>query len=323
MGQRTWTEEEQRVWRSYYPALFAAARKSAVGLPCVRRDMRIQDVSPSERERYFEELWACGGVHFLLRNFNNVMIDKEANKTLYEFWKKKVRERLTDTKKQALMAPDEMPYFFSTRRTPLEHDYYEVLNRESVDIVDIKQHPIESFTERGLKLGGDEQDREYDHIVCATGFDSFTGSLTTMGLVSKDGIDIKDVWRDGVRTYLGLTIHGFSNAFMVYSPQAPTALSNAPTLIECQVDFICDTILALRQQGAKSIEATSEAEEQWKEGLEKMVEGTLYPYTSSWWNTSNVPGKKSEQQNYILGIKNYEKQVRETMEGWKGFDVVV
>jgi hypothetical protein len=76
-------------------------------------------------------------------------------------------------------------------------------------------------------------------------------------------------------------------------------------------------------QSARSIEATREAEEQWKKGLEKIVEGTLYPYASSWWNRVNVKGKKKEQQNYILGIKNYEKQVRETMEGRKGFDVVV
>lgn len=167
----------------------------------------------------------------MLRNYNNIAIDKEANKIVYDFWKKKVRERLLDEKKQALMAPDEMPYYFSTKRTPLEHDYYDVLNQDNVDIVDIRQNPIESFTEKGLQLGGEDHDREYDYIVCATGFDSFTGSLTNMGLKSKDGVDIKDVWAEGVSTYLGMTMHGFPNAFIVYSPQAPTALSNGPTII--------------------------------------------------------------------------------------------
>lgn len=33
---------------------------------------------------------------------------------------------------------------------------------------------------------------------------------------------------------------------------------------------------------------------------------TLYPYTNSWWNTSNIPGKKAENQSYIGGINNYE-----------------
>jgi cation diffusion facilitator CzcD-associated flavoprotein CzcO len=231
MGQRDWTEEEQRAWRAYYPALFAAGRNSAVGFPSTRHDMRLQDVPAEEREKYWEGTWASGGFQFLLRNYNNVVLDKEANKAVYEFWKNKVRARLTDKKKQALMAPDDPPYYFSTKRCPLEHDYYDVLNQANVDIVDINEHPIEAFTERGLKLGGEDQDRAFDYVVCATGFDSFTGSLTNMGLKSKDGVDIKDVWADGVRTYLGMMMNGFPNAFMVYSPQAPTALSNGPTII--------------------------------------------------------------------------------------------
>jgi hypothetical protein len=56
--------------------------------------------------------------------------------------------------------------------------------------------------------------------------------------------------------------------------------------------------------------------------MNAMVEHTLYPFTNSWWNTSNIPGKKAENHSYILGINNYEKQCREKMIGWKGFDVV-
>ncbi len=39
-----------------------------------------------------------------------------------------------------------------------------------------------------------------------------------MGLKSKDGVNIKDVWKDGIRTYLGMTFNGFPNTFMVYTP---------------------------------------------------------------------------------------------------------
>lgn len=322
MGQRTWTEEEQIAWRAYYPALFAAGRNSAVGFPTLRHNVRAQDVSPEEREKYFESTWGAGGFQFLLRNYNNIALDKEANKIVYDFWKKKVQERLTDPAKQALMAPDEMPYYFSTKRTPLEHDYYDVLNQDNVDIVDLNKNPIDSFTESGLRLGSEDQDRKYDYIVCATGFDSFTGSLTNMGLKSKDGVDIKDVWSNGVRTYLGMMISGFPNAFMIYSPQAPTALSNGPTIIECQCDFVCDAIKNLSNEGARTIEPTQEAEDEWKFGMNAMVEHTLYPFTDSWWNTSNIPGKKAENQSYILGIDNYEKYCRGTMIGWKGFDIV-
>lgn len=274
MGQRAWTAEEQDHFRAYYPALFAAGRNSAVGFPAPRLDKSVLSASPSEREAYLNSIWKAGGFQFLLRNYNDVLLDRESNKIIYDFWKTKVRQRLTDAEKQKLIAPDAMPYFFGTKRCPLEHDYYDVLNQANISVVDINAsaHPIERFTERGIKLGNEAQDRPFDVIICATGFDSFTGSLTHMGLKNKDGVDIKEVWRDGVKTYLGMMMHGFPNAWMVYSPQAPTALSNGPTILECQTSLVCDMIQSLRAQGAKSIEPTRDAELEWKTAINAMVE---------------------------------------------------
>jgi cation diffusion facilitator CzcD-associated flavoprotein CzcO len=249
MGQRAWTVEEQRVWKAFFPSLFATGRNSHTGFPIERRDQRVQDVSPEEREAYFEHIWATGAFHFSMLNFNNVSTDREANLIVYDFWKRKVRERLTDSKKQRLMAPDEATYYFATKRTPLEHDYYEVLNQDNVEIVDLNKHPITAFTERGMRLEGEECERDFDVIVCATGFDSFTGSLTNMGLRNKNGVDIKDVWKEGVRTYLGITMNGFPNAFMVYSPQAPTALANGPTIIGMQSRFAVNVSLDVADIG--------------------------------------------------------------------------
>jgi len=208
----------------------------------------------------------------MLRNYSDVVLDKDANAVVYDFWKRKVRERLTDPKKQKLLAPDEAPYYFSTKRSPLEHDYYDVMNQPNVSIVDLKANPLKQFTASGIQLEGEDAPRDFDVVILATGFDSFSGSLTHMGLKNKHGVDIKDVWADGVKTYLGMTMHGFPNAFMVYTPQAPTALSNGPTIIEAQTDFICDTIKMLHQQGVKSIEATEEGERKWMDGIEAMVQ---------------------------------------------------
>lgn len=156
----------------------------------------------------------------------------------------------------------------------------------------------------------------------ATGFDSFTGSLTHMGLRNKDGVELKDIWAQGVSTYLGITIAGFPNMFMAYTPQAPTALSNGPTIIEAQVETIVDMIQKLESEGGKTIEAEKQAEEEWKALLNMMTQHTLFPFTDSWWNGSNIPGKKAENMTYVAGINSYEAQCRATMDGWKGFNVV-
>lgn len=81
-------------------------------------------------------------------------------------------------------------------------------------------------------------------------------------------------------------------------------------------------IAKLESEGAKSIDAKHEAQIEWKKMVEETANYTLIPQTTSWWNGGNIPGKKAEGMSYVMGIEVYEKQCRETMEGWKGFDVV-
>ena len=109
---------------------------------------------------------------------------------------------------------------------------------------------------------------------------------------------------------------------MSYTPQSPTALSNGTTIIEAQVETIVDMISKLERENAKSLTPSQEAADRWKAEVDAPVKHTLLPYTNSWWNGSNIPGKKVENQTYILGINNYEAQCRATMDGWKGFTVV-
>lgn len=104
MGQRQWTEEEQRSWKTYYPAMFKAGRQSGAGFPGTPRELGVLEVTKEEREAWFEDLWARGGFNFQLANFNDVVINKEANKVVYDFWARKIRERLRDPTKQKIVS---------------------------------------------------------------------------------------------------------------------------------------------------------------------------------------------------------------------------
>jgi cation diffusion facilitator CzcD-associated flavoprotein CzcO len=190
-----------------------------------------------------------------------------------------------------------------------------------VHIHDLNTAPLKSFSETGLVMA-DGQHYDFDAVVLATGFDSYSGSLTRMGLKNRQGVDLRDDWAHGVHTFLGITISGFPNFFMSYTPQAPTALSNGPTIIECQIENIVDAISKLEARGARSIEPTREAEERWKEVLDGMSDLTLMRFTDSWWNGANIPGKKSQSLVYVGGIDVYEKQVREELQNGAGFDIV-
>lgn len=73
---------------------------------------------------------------------------------------------------------------------------------------------------------------------------------------------------------------------------------------------------------AKSIEPTREAEDNWDNMIDEMNKPTLFPLTNSWWTGANIPGKRVQMLTHIGGIDNYEVQCRDTLDGFKGFDVV-
>ena len=111
----------------------------------------------------------------------------------------------------------EPPHAFGIKRPCLEQNYYEVLNRDNVGIVNINPEtkygtPIKEFTEKGI-ITSDGVEREYDIIALATGFDVVTGGMTNMGLKSINGTYLQDEWKDGAHTYLGTTISGYPNLY--------------------------------------------------------------------------------------------------------------
>ena len=175
MQQRQVTHQEQTYAKAWYPNLFQDGRQSRAGFLGEAPGKNTFDATDEEREDWYERMWQRGGFHPVLGSYADTPMDIKSNKKMYDFWRKKVRARMTDPKKQDLMAPEEMPYPFGTKRTPLEHDYYECLDMPHVEIVNLNENPLETFTAKGMKLK-DGVEREYDIVVLATGFDSFSGS---------------------------------------------------------------------------------------------------------------------------------------------------
>lgn len=147
-----------------------------------------------------------------------------------------------------------------------------------------------------------------------------------MGLKNRNNTDLRDYWKGGIRSYLGTTTSSFPNAFMCYTPFAPTAISNGTSIIEVQCDFAAaaiQKILESDKQGRKirSIEPTTEAEDEWEAYVDAQNAQTLMPFTESWWTGANIPGKKSQMLTYLRGLNVYEQEIQAKLEGWDGFDV--
>jgi cation diffusion facilitator CzcD-associated flavoprotein CzcO len=247
------------------------------------------EVSDAEREAFYEKLYSERGFGIWQGNFRDILIDRKANATISEFVARKIRERVKDQEVAEKLIPKN--HGFGTRRLPLETFYYEVYNRDNVELVDITETPIERITPQGIKTSTREY--EFDIIIYATGFDAITGSFDKIDFRGVNGARLKDKWQRGPQTYLGLMVDGFPNMMMLMGPH--TALGNIPRSIEYSVDWVTGLIRFARANGLTRLEATSAGVESWTDHVKALGVGLLSNEVNSWMTgiNSNVEGKQT------------------------------
>ncbi len=308
-------EVEQRM-KADYRGHRRRARESPFALDVVAPDQSALAEAPEERELRYEAGWARGGPFGLLFAYTDLVTDEDANQTIAEFVRAKIRETVADREVAELLSPKDYP--FGTKRLCVDTDYYETFNRENVTLVDVRSAPIEEITPNGLRAGG--KDYELDVIVFATGFDAVTGALLNIDIRGRDGLTLREKWEDGPRTYLGIQIAGFPNLFTVTGPGSPSVLSNMIISIEQHVDWIADCLVHLRERGLETVEATVEAEDAWVDTVNKLADETLFPRANSWYVGANIPGKPRVFLAYVGGFGRYRETCDDiAARGYEGF----
>ncbi|RGP72183.1 hypothetical protein FSPOR_2855 [Fusarium sporotrichioides] len=273
---------------------------------------------PETRLAVFEDLWSHGDFHFWLATYKDMLFQKDANAEAYKFWKSKVRSRINDPRIQELLAPEKQPYSFGCKRISLEADYFEIFNQPNVSLVDVNTTPVVEVTERGIKTT--EKEWEFDFVICATGFDAVTGGMIDMNITGKSGLKLKEKWKTGAKTYLGMAVAGFPNMFFTYGPQAPTAFCNGPTCAESQGEFIMSMIKYMSRTKFHAVEACQDAETDWGATVRDIANASLIPTTKSWYMGDNIPGKPRECLTYLGGVPTYTRSLRGCAESdFKGF----
>lgn len=275
-------------------------------------DIAGEDLTEAERLATFEEAWNNGGGFAYMLALNDVITSLTTNHSACEFIRGKIKEIVKDPDLAKKLTPWEL-----YARRPLCCDgYYETYNRENVELVDVKSHPIVEITETGVKTTNGEY--ELDVIVFATGFDGVSGNYLKIRQTGRDGLELQDHWKDRPRTHLGLMTSGFPNMFTIFGPNGP--FTNQPPVHEYQVDWVASAIQYVRTTGQESIEPTPEAENGWLEMCDEIASGTLIPKVDSWINGSNIPGKPIAVMFYMGGMSGYMEHMEHASDnGFEGF----
>jgi cyclohexanone monooxygenase len=242
-------------------------------------------ISDAARERALEERWADGGLWFL-SVFNDVVFNEQSNDVVAEFVRRKIRAVVTDPAVADRLSPTQT---FGCKRLCVDTGYFETFNRPNVRLVDLQETPIEAITPTGVRTASGHFD--LDTLVFATGFDAMTGTLMRIDIRGRDGVSLQETWAEGPLTYLGLGVPGFPNLFLITGPGSPSVLTNMVTSIEHHVDWISDCLDHLRREGYETIEAGSEAAEEWVAYVNAVADTTLFTTCNSWYLGANIPGK--------------------------------
>ncbi|HMU89640.1 MAG TPA: NAD(P)/FAD-dependent oxidoreductase [Pseudomonadales bacterium] len=319
LNNRPITPEEQRQIKASYPQIFQQCRETN-GCFLHKSDPRSAlEVSPEEREAFFEHLYQQPGFAIWIGNFMDILMTPEANRTISDFIAKKIRQRVKDPKTAEKLIPTD--HGFGTRRVPQETHYYEVYNQPNVELVSLIETPIERITPQGIKTS--DREREFDIIIYATGFDAITGALDRIDIRGVGGLKLKDKWQDGPRTYLGLQSVGFPNLFTLVGPHNTATLCNIPRCIEQNVEWVSGLIGHLRSHQLQSVVPSEEAERSWTQHVNEIAEYTLFTKVNSWFTgvNTNVPGKdKPRIVVYVGGAPAYRERCdQESANGYPGF----
>src|SRR3954470_3448607 len=279
------------------------ARQSMAGVPDPQQTVVSWQLSDAERRERFERAWAAGDlVHILTQLWADQAVDIDGNKIVQDLIREKIRAAVKDPETAAALMPDDHP--FGAKRPCLDTNYYATYNRPNVTLVNLRQEPIKAITASGITTS--KRSVDVDVIVFATGFDAMTGAIRAVHpITGRGGKSLTDVWAQGPQSYLGLTVEGFPNFFMITGPGSPSVLSNMAVSIEQHVDWVVDRLKALRDAGFTTIEPTETAQAGWNRHMADCAMITLHRLANTWYTGANVPGKPQGVMPYTGGVGPY------------------
>ena len=290
------SENEMAEIRSRYDEIFANCARSPGGFEHVPDRRGFWNVTKEERIATWDRLYDTPGFALLAGNFREIFMDEAANKEISDYVANRIRQRVSDPEVAEKLIPKD--HGFGVQRLPLETRYFEAYNRDNVQLVDITESPIERITETGIQTTNGHHD--LDMIIYATGFDAVTGAFDRLSIKGVEGADLRDKWKDGPKTYLGILINGFPNMFMVAGPQSASGSTNYPRAIENGVNWVTNLIEHLLANGIDRFEATASAEEGWQEVIQEAYSALLLRNSQGWFTgyNSNIAGREIGKIRY-------------------------
>jgi cation diffusion facilitator CzcD-associated flavoprotein CzcO len=219
---------------------------------------------------------------------------------------KHLDEQVSDPELKRVLTPD---HVLGCKRVLISPDYYSTLERPNVELVSTG---VRELTENGV-VAEDGTERPADVVVLSTGFES-TRFLAPMEIRGRDGVDLNEVWRQGANAYLGMTVAGFPNLFVMYGPNTNLGSGSIIFQLESQMAYIADAVERLRRSGGW-LSVRPEVQQAFDSEMQTRLSTSVWQTGCNNWyldehgrNTNNWPGFTLEYRRRTrrLDLSDYE-----------------
>lgn len=212
-------------------------------------------------------------------------------KAVEQVARRHLKRQVPDPALRQALTPD---YTIGCKRVLISNDYYPALMRDNVDVVTAGIARVEP----DAVVLRDGTRRPADAIILGTGFHA-TDPLPRGVIVGRDGRDLLDAWRDGAEAYLGTTVAGFPNLFLIVGPNTGLGHSSMVFMIESQVNYVLDALRQMRRDGVQAVDVRPTVQANFNQGIQRKLGHAIWTAggCASWYidprshkNTTLWPG---------------------------------
>lgn len=265
--------------------------------------------TPEEIEKFKTDPKGLLQMRKELENFSNRLFPlwlkgSDQQKEAAATFNKMMKETLNDEALSQRLIP---PWSLGCKRLTPGVGYLEALKDAKTEI---EYDSLVRVTKTGA-VSGSGREFECDVLILATGFDTVSKAAPThppvhtlevsylsvpatdnaplqtfkprFPTVGLGGKDLRDVWADEPRGYLGNAVPDYPNYFTFLGPNCP--IGNGPVLIaiEAQADYMCKFLLRIQTEGIRTVAPKKAVVDEFMERKDRFFKTTVWDENCRSW----------------------------------------
>jgi cation diffusion facilitator CzcD-associated flavoprotein CzcO/acetyl esterase/lipase len=226
-------------------------------------------------------------------------------------FERQLSDQVDDPELRRALTPD---HVLGCKRILISDEYLATLGRPNVELV---TQGVSALTPTGV-VAEDGGEREADVVVLSTGFAS-NDFLAPMEIRGLDGLELNELWRHGAEAYLGVSVAGFPNLFIMYGPNTNLGSGSIIYQLESQMSYILDAVRTLERAGGGQLAVRPEVQREFNEEVQRRLEGAVWQTGCNNWyvneegrNVNNWPGftREYRRRTKKLDLADYQLSTR-------------